>query len=39
MANVFDYLDWRDISLNNVEFNEIDGLIMSCISYFPFDNR
>ena len=38
MANVFDYLDWRDISLNNVEFNEIDGLIMSCISYFPFDN-
>lgn len=38
MANVFDYLEWRDISLNNVEFNEIDGLIMSCVSYFPFDN-
>ena len=38
MANVFDYLNWRDINLKNVEFNEIDGLILSCISYFPFDN-
>ena len=38
MANVFDYLEWRDLSLKNVEFNEIDGLILSCISYFPFDN-
>lgn len=38
MANVFDYLEWRDISLKNTEFNEIDGLIMACISYFPFDN-
>lgn len=38
MANVFDYLDWRNLSLKNVEFNEIDGLILSCISYFPFDH-
>lgn len=38
MANVFDYLEWRDLSLINVEFNEIDGLILACISYFPFDN-
>lgn len=38
MANVFDYLNWRDISLENTEFNEIDSLIMACISYFPFDN-
>ena len=26
MANVFDYLEWRDLRLKNVEFNEIDGL-------------
>lgn len=38
MANVFDYLEWRDLSLEKVDFNEIDGLILSCISYFPFDD-
>lgn len=37
MANVFDYMSWRDISLNKMEFNEIDNLILSRLSYFPFD--
>ncbi len=37
MANIFDYLDWRDIELNILEFNEIDNLILSRLSYFPFD--
>lgn len=37
MANIFDYMDWRDISLQNVEFNEIDNLVLSRLSYFPFD--
>ena len=38
MANIFDYLDWRDIELEKVEFNEIDNLICSRVSYFPFDD-
>ena len=37
MANIFDYMNWRDISLEKVEFNEIDNLILSRLSYFPFD--
>ena len=37
MANIFDYMDWRDISLKQVEFNEVDNLILSRLSYFPFD--
>lgn len=37
MSNIFDYLEWRDISLKKVEFNEIDNLILSRLSYFPFD--
>lgn len=37
MANIFDYMNWRDISLEQVEFNEIDNLILSRLSYFPFD--
>lgn len=37
MANIFDYMDWRDISVEKVEFNEIDNLILSRLSYFPFD--
>lgn len=37
MANIFDYMDWRDISLEKIEFNEIDNLILSRLSYFPFD--
>ena len=39
MANVFDYLKWRgDLNLEKSEFNEIDNLILSRFSYFPFDN-
>lgn len=38
MANIFDYIEWRgDLSINNDEFNEIDNLILSRLSYFPFD--
>ncbi len=37
MANIFDYLDWRDIELKKVEFNEIDNLILSRLSYLPLD--
>lgn len=38
MANIFDYIQWRgDISLLKDEFNEIDNLILSRFSYFPFD--
>lgn len=38
LANIFDYLDWRDINIKNDPFNEVDNLILSRISYFPFDN-
>lgn len=38
MANVCDYVKWRgDLELKNDEFNEIDGLILSRLSYFPFE--
>ena len=39
MANVGDYVKWRgDLNLEQSEFNEIDNLILSRFSYFPFDN-
>ena len=38
MANIFDYMNWRDISLRKVEFNEIDNLILARLSYFPLDD-
>ena len=38
MSNIFDYMEWRDIDIKKVEFNEIDNLILSRISYFPLDN-
>lgn len=38
MANIFDYIQWRgDLNLSKDEFNEIDNLILSRFSYFPFD--
>lgn len=37
MPNIFDYMQWRDLNLNKVEFNEIDNLILARLSYFPFD--
>ena len=34
MPNVFDYLTWRgDLSLEQAPFNDVDGLIMSSLSY------
>ena len=39
MANIFDYLQWRgDLTLEKSKFNEIDNLILSRFSYFPFDD-
>ena len=39
MPNVFDYLDWRgDLSIKNDAFNDVDALILSRLSYFPFDD-
>ena len=38
MPNVCDYIRWRgDLSLEQSKFNEIDNLILSRFSYFPFD--
>ena len=37
MANIFDYIQWRDLSIEKVEFNEIDNLILARLSYFPLD--
>lgn len=37
MANIFDYMNWRDLKLKQVGFNEIDNLILARLSYFPFD--
>ena len=38
MSNVCDYIKWRgDLELSQAEFNEIDNLILSRFSYFPFD--
>lgn len=38
MGNVFDYLAWRgDLSLVQVPFGPVDNLILSALSYVPFD--
>lgn len=37
MSNIFDYMNWRDIDIKKVEFNEIDNLILARVSYFPLD--
>ena len=39
MANtLFDYLQWRgDLTLDQSEFNLVDNLILSVLSYVPFD--
>ena len=39
MANIFDYMQWRDIPLTKTEFNEIDNLILARFSYFPLDEK
>ena len=38
MANILDYIDWRgDLSFDVSPFNEVDGLILSQLSYVIFD--
>ncbi len=38
MSNIIDYLAWRgDIALVQSPFNEVDSLILSVLSYLPFD--
>lgn len=38
MSNVCEYVKWRgDLTLKQSEFNEIDALILTRLSYFPFD--
>ena len=38
MANIIDYLDWRDdISFTMSPFNDIDNLVLSAITYTPLD--
>jgi len=37
-GNLFDYLDWRgDLGLEQSTFNAVDSLILSTLSYIPFD--
>lgn len=39
MPNVFDYFEWRgDLSIKSDGFNDVDALILSRLSYFPFDD-
>lgn len=38
MANVIDYLNWRgDLSFKNDEFNEVDNLVLSILTYIDFE--
>ena len=38
MASLFDYLDWRgDLTFEEAEFNEVDNLILSWLSYAALD--
>lgn len=39
MQNIFDYLNWRgDLSFAQDKFNNIDALILSRLSYLPFEH-
>ena len=38
MANILDYIDWRgDLPFSVSPFNEVDNLLLSQMSYVPFD--
>ena len=38
MGNIFDYLQWRgDLDFNRDDFNEVDNLILSLLSYLEFE--
>lgn len=37
-GNIFDYIDWRgDLTFEQAPLNEVDGLVLSLISYADFD--
>ncbi|WP_043923284.1 DUF2974 domain-containing protein [Leadbettera azotonutricia] len=39
MANIFDYLSWRgDLDFSQAPFNPVDNIILTHLSYIPFDN-
>lgn len=39
MSNIFDYLKWRgDLSFSQDAFNNIDAMILSRLSYLPFED-
>ena len=38
MADIFDYISWRgDLTFEQDGFNELDALVLSRLSYLPFD--
>lgn len=38
MANILDYIKWRgDLDIKKDPFNAVDGLILSVLSYIPFE--
>lgn len=38
MADIFDYLAWRgDLTFEQSEFNEVDGVILAQFAYVPFE--
>ena len=37
MADILDYIDWRgDLSFESAQFNSVDNLIFSALSYINF---
>jgi hypothetical protein len=39
MPGIFDYINWRgDLSFRQAPFNPVDNIILTHISYFPFDH-
>lgn len=39
MADIFDYLYWRDdLTLEQAPFNEVDAVILTRLSYLPFEH-
>ncbi|GHU89595.1 hypothetical protein FACS189476_08770 [Spirochaetia bacterium] len=39
MSNIFDYIVWRgDLSFSQAPFNPVDNIILTHLSYLPFDN-
>jgi hypothetical protein len=39
MAGIFDYINWRgDLDFRKAPFNPVDNIILTHISYFPFDH-